>query len=611
MIRGLTDRMMPFLLAGAAVLAEVIPAIARADEPRRPNVIVILIDDMGWRDLGCYGSTYYHSPHIDRLATHGVRFTNAYAACPVCSPTRAALLTGKYPARLNLTDFIPGRSDRPDQKLLRSPFVQNLPLHEVTLAEVLHDAGYATGQFGKWHLGGVGFEPHRQGFDVSIGGDEDGSPASYFAPFRNARGKYMPGLEQAPDGEYLTDRLVAEATQFIEKNQARPFFLYLPHYAVHIPLKAKPEIAAKYRKNRQPGTQNNSLYAAMIESVDDGVGKLMKKLEDLGLAERTAVFLTSDNGGLSVSEGPDTPATSNAPLREGKGYLYEGGIRVPLIVRWPGVVKTGQISAVPASSIDFFPTILDICGVTSAIKVDGVSLAPMLRGGPLPARDALYWHYPHYSNQGGKPGGVVRSGNFKLIEFYEQGRRELFNLKSDVGEKDNLSDRHPEIVKELAAKLEGWRQGIAARMPRPNPGFVPNPQAADGSVTLPAKTADVHGVQLRYEPAPHKNTLGYWTRAEDWASWEFQLTRPGAFAVEILQGCGPGQGGSTVSVAVGGTTLPVTVEDTGGFQNFKARTIGTVKLDRPGRYELTVKPLIKKDIAVMDLRAVTLTPVNR
>jgi arylsulfatase A-like enzyme len=577
---------------------------ARAAEPL--NVIVILMDDLGQRDLGCYGSKYYRTPNIDRLAADGLRFTDAYAACPVCSPTRAALLTGRYPQRFNLTDWLPGRADRPDQKLLRPKINQHLPLEEITLAKALKSAGYVTGHIGKWHLGGKGFEPEKQGYDVNVAGDETGTALSYFAPFRNKAGRFMPGLEKAPDGEYLTDRLTAEAEKFLEQNKAKPFFLYLAHYAVHIPLTAKADVIAKYKEGR-PGEQGNPVYAAMVEAMDDSVGSLVKKLDDLKLSERTLILFTSDNGGLATLEGSTIPATINAPLRDGKGYLYEGGIRVPLIVRWPGITKAGTSTTVSACSIDFFPTVLEACGIKSEAKVDGVSLLPVLKGGDV-KRDALYWHYPHYANQGSRPGGAVRCGNYKLIEFYENERRELFDLSKDISESRNLAEEKPEVVKELAAKLNTWRKEVGAKMPTPNPDYVANPQAADGTISLPARTAEVHGVQLRFEPLPHKNTLGFWTRADDWASWEFTVTKAGTFAVEILQGCGKGQGGSEVELTVGEQVLKFTVEDTGHFQNFKEREIGTVKIDKAGKYTLSVKPTKKPAAAVMDLRAVTLKP---
>jgi arylsulfatase A len=594
------------LIAGLTLFFPGSAAIAA----EKPNVVIIVIDDLGRNDLGCYGSRYYRTPNLDKLAAGGVRFSDAYAACPVCSPTRAAIMTGKYPARLHLTDWLPGRTDRPDQRLLRPAIRQQLPLGEVTLAEALKSAGYATGHVGKWHLGGAGFGPQQQGFDVNVAGDQTGSPRSYFAPFKDAQGRSMPGLEQAPEGEYLTDRLTTEAERFIDANRDRPFFLYFPHYAVHIPLRAKQEMIAKYATDGRPGTQNNPIYAAMVESMDQSVGRVVKKLADLGLDKKTLVIFTSDNGGVSVREGANTPATTNAPLREGKGFLYEGGIRAPLIVAGAGVENPGRVSDVPVSSIDFFPTVLELCGVTSTARPDGVSIVPVLKGGGL-NRDALYWHYPHYANQGGRPGGVVRAGDMKLIEFYETDRRELFDVKREPGESRNLAADKPDVVRQLAAKLDLWRADVEAQMPRPNPDYHPNPQAADGTITLHSKTAEVHGTQLRFEAQPHKDTLGFWTQVGDWASWEFEVKKPGEFRVEILQGCGRGQGGSLVEVKVGNSVLPVTVEDTGGFQAFKAREIGTVRIDATGRQTLSVRAKTKAAAAVMDLRSVTLRPVTR
>ncbi len=596
------------LLALACLFPFARPAPA-AGAPRL-NVVVILADDLGVKDLGCCGSTYYRTPHLDGLAAAGVRFTDSYAACPVCSPTRAALLTGMYPARLNLTDWLPGRPDRPDQKLLRPDFARKLPPGVTTLADVLRANGYATAHFGKWHLGGGDADPTRRGFDVTIGGDNTGAQAIYFAPFRGPNGRFLPGLEDAPPGEYLTDRLTTEAVHFIERHRDRPFFVYLAHNAPHIPLKAKPEVVAKYAAGGAPGTQNNPIYAAMIESLDDGVGRILRKLDELKLADRTAVIFTSDNGGLSVAEGPDTPATSNAPFRAAKGYVYEGGLRVPLIVRWPGVTRPGTVSGAAVCTIDLFPTVLDLCGIKGGPAADGVSLRPALTGGAL-NRKALFWHYPHYSNQGGKPGGAVRVGSLKLIEHYEDGRNELYDLARDPGETHNLVAERPADAKALADRLDAWRRAVGARVMRPNPAYAPNPQAPDGVVTLPARTAEIRGVQVRYEPEPHKNTLGYWSRADDSVSWDFTVTTPGSFAVEALQGCGKGQGGSEVDFDFHVQTLRMTVEDTGGFQNFKPRALGTVRFAAPGRYTLTVRPTRLAGAAVMDLRAVTLRPVGK
>jgi len=586
-------------------LATVIGTFTQAAE--KLNVVLILADDLGWADLGCYGSKYHRTPNLDRLAAEGLRFTEGYASCPVCSPTRAALMTGKYPARLHLTDWLPGRGDRADQRLLRPHINQQLPLAEVTLAEILKEAGYVTGHIGKWHLGGEGFGPQQQGFDFNIGGDHTGTPLSYFAPYQANRGGKvvaMPGLEDAPQGEYLTDRYALEAEKFLDANRDKPFFLYLPHNAVHTPMKAKEELVAKYEGKLTFGKQSNPIYAAMLQSLDEAVGKVTAKLEALKIADRTLVIFTSDNGGLATIEGPNTPATINSPHREGKGWLYEGGLRVPLLVKWPGVTQAGSVTDTMVASHDIFATIIDACGAKIPAGIDGKSFSAVLKGSKDPVRNELFWHYPHYANQGGKPGGVVREGNLKLIEFYENGRRELFDVKQ--GENSNLAAAKPEVVERLAAKLEAWRKEVGAQMMTPNPNFVPNPQAKDGNITLPASTAEVFGVMLRYEPLPHKNTLGYWVNPSDWAKFEFTVTQPGTFIVEPHQGCGSGQGGSVVAFSVGDQVLEMTVEDTGHFQNFKPREIGSIKLDKPGRYELHVKPKTKAKAAVMDVRQIVL-----
>jgi arylsulfatase A len=439
----------------------------------RPNVVFILMDDLGWADVGCYGSTFYKTPNIDRLAGQGMRFTDAYAAAPVCSPTRASILTGKYPARLHLTDWLPGLPNRPNRMLLHPEFNQELPIQELVLPEVLKKLGYTSAAIGKWHLGGEGFLPQNQSFDVNIGGTSAGSPPSYFYPY-TAKAISLPGLEKGNDGEYLTDRLTAEAERFIEQHQSKPFFLYLSHYAVHIPLGARAELVKKYEGSaRGQNAQTNAVYAAMIESMDASVGRILQKLEQLGLTDNTVVVFTSDNGGLSVKEGPKTPATSNAPLRAGKGYLYEGGIREPMIIRWPGIVQPGSVCTVPVSSIDFFPTILELAGTDPKVypQVDGVSLLSLLKGRSGFSRTNLFWHYPHYSNQGGKPGGAIRSGDFKLIEFYEDGRWELYNLKEDLSEQHNLAESMPKKAAELQAKLDAWRRTTQAQMMLPNPEY--------------------------------------------------------------------------------------------------------------------------------------------
>jgi arylsulfatase A-like enzyme len=442
-------------------------SIARAETPR-PNIILIVADDLGWADLGCYGSTYHETPNLDALARRGMRFTDGYAACPVCSPSRAAILTGKYPARLHLTDWLPGRPDQPSQKLRRPPFRQQLPLEEITLAEALRPAGYASASIGKWHLGGPSFWPEHQGFDVNIGGTETGSPPGGYFRFTT------PSLRARNDAEYLTDRLTDEAIAFVERSRERPFFLYLAHYAVHIPLQARPEMVARYRARPAAGSpQDNPIYAAMIQSLDEGVGRLLRTLEQLGIDDRTVVIFTSDNGGLSVKEGPNTPSTSNSPLRAGKGYLYEGGIRVPLIIAWPGVTRPGSVSKAPVSGQDLYPTIRGIAGVapTPGQVVDSESLVPLLRGTGALRRDSLFWHYPHYANQNGKPGGAIRQGNLKLIEWYEDGQAEMFDLAADPGERKDLAVERQADVRRLRDRLARWRESVAAQMPTPNPQY--------------------------------------------------------------------------------------------------------------------------------------------
>jgi len=470
-----------FLLALLPLMALGAPEPAKP--PARPNLVFILADDLGWADLGCCGSTFYETPHLDQLAAKGMRFTDAYAACSVCSPTRASILTGKYPARLRLTDWLPGRALRPDQKLKRPDISDHLPIEEITLAEALQDGGYRTGFIGKWHLGGTNYFPENQGFDLNVGGCQRGSPPSYFSPYR------IPTLTDGPKGEYLTDRLTDEALKFIDNTGGKPFLLYLSHYAVHNPQQAKAIMVAKYRakaarlppptgpeflpegKNRARQIQNQPIYAAMVQSVDESVGRVMQKLADLGMERNTIFIFTSDNGGLSTAEGFPT---ANVPLRGGKGWHYEGGVREPLIVRWPGVTKPGSTCHAPMISTDYYPTLLEIAGLPLRPQqhVDGVSLVPLLKGGAQP-ECPLFWHYPHYSNQGGGPGGAVRVGNYKLVEWFEDMRVELFNLKDDLGEHRDLSAAMPERAAALRKQLHDWRQSIDAAMPTPNPNYDP------------------------------------------------------------------------------------------------------------------------------------------
>jgi arylsulfatase A-like enzyme len=457
-------------------------------ERKKPSFVFFLVDDLGWKDLGCYGSTFYETPNLDRLAASGMRFTNAYAACPVCSPTRASIMTGKSPARLATTDYF--GAPQPDtvdkywtkKPLLPARYDDRLPLEEVTVAEALKDHGYATFFAGKWHLGPEGFWPEDQGFDVNKGGIERGGPyggKGYFSPYGNPR------LPDGPDGEHLPDRLATETCRFIEANQDRPFLAYLSFYSVHTPLMAREDLKAKYEQKakqvRHEGpdwgkegdrqvrlVQDHAVYAGMVEAMDQAVGKVLDALDRLDLAKDTIVFFMSDNGGLSTSEGHPT---SNLPLRAGKGWLYEGGIREPMIVRWPGVTRAGSLCEEPVISTDFYPTMLEMAGLPPKPDqhVDGRSMRPFLQQTYRPDRRAFYWHYPHYGNQGGSPGGAVRVGDYKLIEFYEDNRVELYNLRDDLGEQNDLAARMPDKAAELRKMLHLWRSEVGARMPTPNP----------------------------------------------------------------------------------------------------------------------------------------------
>jgi arylsulfatase A-like enzyme len=454
-----------YLLAWSTALFLTATAAFGADSPPgRLNVVFILADDLGWRDLGCQGSTFYRTPNLDRLASQGMRFTQAYSACTVCSPTRASILTGKYPARLHITDWISGHV-RPHARLLVPDWTQHLPLSEPNLARVLGPAGYATASIGKWHLGKEPFYPEKQGFDVNIGGCDRGQPPSYVSPYG------IPTLADGVAGEFLTDRESLEAAQWIERNRDRPFFLYLASHAVHTPLMGKSHVVEKYRAlAKADAPQHNAKFAALVEALDDGVGRVLSKIDELGLAERTVVVFTSDNGGLVLNQ-----VTSNLPLRSGKGSPYEGGVRVPLLVRWPGVTSAGSVCDEPVISPDHYPTILEITGKQPprGQAADGLSLVPLLRGKPQLERDAIFWHYPHYHPGGATPYGAIRSRDWKLIEYYEDGRVELFNLGDDLQESRELSAKEPARVAALRERLQTWRTQVGAQMPRINPDHNP------------------------------------------------------------------------------------------------------------------------------------------
>ncbi|MCX6909107.1 MAG: sulfatase [Verrucomicrobia bacterium] len=432
----------PTLVAAALSLFLCSPGADAAE--RRPNIVFILTDDLGINDLGCYGRREHHTPHLDALAAEGTRFTSAYCAQPICSPSRAAIMTGKNPARLHLTTYLPGRPDCPSQKLLHPIIRQQLPLEEKTLPEYLKEAGYVSACIGKWHLGGKGFGPAEQGFDVVYAG----------------RANTTPSETEGGKGEY---DLTAHAVKFVEENRDRPFFLYLAHNTPHIPYAAKEPLVAKNSKAFEP------VYAAVIESLDDTVGLLLARLDALGLAKNTLVVFTSDNGGLHVPELKHEKITHNTPYRAGKGFLHEGGLRIPLIVRWPGRVPAGRVVNAPVVNSDWVPTLMEMCGQSVPSGLDGVSLASLLAGGEAPKRP-FFWHFPHYTNQGSQPEGAVRDGDWKLIEYYE-GRVELFNIANDISEKNNLAASEPDRVNQLRVKLDAWREVTGVQTNTPNPRF--------------------------------------------------------------------------------------------------------------------------------------------
>jgi arylsulfatase A len=462
----------------------------------RPNVLVLLIDDLGWADLGSYGSSFYETPHIDQLAADGMRFTQFYSASSICSPTRASLMTGVHPARLQLTDWIGGEQVG---ELLPAQYVRELPKETRTLGEAFRDAGYSTGYIGKWHLGREGSMPGDHGFDYSAAVNFSGSPGSYFSPYqranRNQAHADVPDLEDDAPDEYLTDRLTDLAVGFLTEHRDEPFFLILSHYAVHTPLQSKADLTHKYEIKRDAlpeqvssaylpegilgetrQRQDHPVYAGMVESTDDSVGAVLAALDDLGLAEDTIVVFVSDNGGLSTQSGPrppqNTAATSNLPLRAGKGLLYEGGIRIPLIVRWPGNVEPGTTSDQMSMTTDIFPTLLEAIGEFPGDQNDGVSLIPVLSGAGALERDTLYWHFPHYHGSGNRPGGALRHGDLKLVEWFETDSVELFDLSQDLGETRNLAIDMPALADELRVVLYLWRQNLDAQMPSPNPDWI-------------------------------------------------------------------------------------------------------------------------------------------
>jgi arylsulfatase A len=454
-----------FFIFGILALLSLV-ASAPADSEDLPNIVVIMADDLGWKDLHCYGNKLVDTVNLDRLAEQGMRFTHGYAASPVCTPTRAAMMTGMSPARLAITNHAPGNGENfslPGTGLQEAQWNTFLGLQHVTIAQRLQDAGYATGFVGKWHLSHrkgedtngkleLQLRPEHQGFDINVGGGSNGGPPSYFSPYR------IPALKDGPTGEYLPERLADECITFVKKNKGKPFFLAWWDYSVHYPFQAPEELIEKYKKKVGPGIANPT-YAAMIEGMDLAIGRFLTALDAEGVAENTLVIFTSDNGAFQADI---------SPLRGEKGYLYEGGIRVPWIVRWPGHVKSGSTCATPIISTDTFPTLLEVAGLEADADkpLDGVSIVPLLEQTGELGRDSIYFHYPNYAfHKQNRLGSAIREGQHKLILHYDDGSVELYNLNADIGEEKNLASEQPELAGRLRKKLDEWLLETGAKLP--------------------------------------------------------------------------------------------------------------------------------------------------
>jgi arylsulfatase A-like enzyme len=481
----------------------------------QPNIILILIDDLGRQDIGFHGSTFYETPNLDQLARESMVFTDAYAACPVCSPTRASIMSGQYPARIGVTNYIGSNQDHPSKgRLIDAPYIDHLPLTVKSLAASLSEGGYQTWHIGKWHLGDESYYPEQHGFDINIAGCHFGHPpAGYFSPY------HIPTLEDGPDGEYLTDRLTDEAIALINNRETdRPFFLNLCYYSVHAPIQApqeyveyfqqkahsmgldllNPFIAGEHfpcdhKNNRRilrRVLQTDPQYAAMIYALDANIGRLLQSIKQQELDENTVVIFTSDNGGLATSEGSPT---SNLPFSEGKGWMYEGGTREPLFIRWANTIEPSTFCSTPVSSPDFYPTLLDLAQVPlpSNQVFDGLSLKPLLLGGNSLERDGIFWHYPHYGNQGGTPSAAVRKDDWKLIRFFEDGREELYHVASDPGERRDVASKELAMRILLSASLSTWLSEIGALIPESNPDHTPSNHPLDHRMAIPLSHYDL------------------------------------------------------------------------------------------------------------------------
>jgi len=507
-------------------------ASCQQNSPDKPNIVFILADDLGYHDLSCMGSDYYESPNIDRIALEGMIFTHGHATCQVCSPSRASIQTGQYPARIGITDWIGAstgeewREQKRNTILLPPEYIHSLPHELITLPEALKQKGYRTFFTGKWHLGSEGSHPDDHGYDINIGGWRMGGPmGGYFSPYKN------PEMEDGPDGEQLSIRLANETAAFIREHKDTAFMAFLSFYAVHGPIQTTREKWEKYREKAESAgiaetgyimerrwpirqVQDNPVYAGLIEDMDEAVGIVLDELDELGLGDNTIVIFTSDNGGVATG---DNWSTTNLPLRGGKGYQWEGGIREPYFIRAPWLVKPGSLCEVPVTGTDFYPTLLELAGstVTPAQPIDGVSLVPLLKGGNIPERP-LYWHYPHYGNQGGDPTSIIKEGKWKLIHFWEDEHDELYDLESDLSEQTDVSAGHPDIAESMSRKLSDWLKEMDARMPVPDTAY--DPELAARQKVYSRDTA-----MLFLEKERMEYLSPDWQPNEDW--WGSQVTK--------------------------------------------------------------------------------------
>lgn len=612
-------------------------AIGLGDDKLPPNIVLVFVDDLGITDLGCYGRSEHSTPNLDAFAASGTRYTNAYCGLSICSASRAALMTGKSPSRLHLTSYLPGRADAPSQKLLNARIHSALPLEEKTIAEELKLLGYRTGLFGKWHLGGGEHGPTHQGFDIAVE-----------APARGSLGDISTAEATGIGGGKSEFLITREAIKFMNADDSSPFFCYIPHHIPHIMLEATEDDLAKHKDAYSP------LYAANMESMDHSFGILMSAIEKLPTTRDTLVIFTSDNGGLHVPELHPEPVSHNAPFRAGKGYLYEGGLRIPFLVRsMKGKIGSGRVVDEPISQLDLFPTLIRSAGGKVSTRVgpiDGVDLYDhWFQGKSLPTDRSLYWDFPHYTNQGSRPASAMRQGNWKLVFHHEDETVELFNLAADPQERNNLADREPQKAASMTARLMKWRDSVGAQRCTPNPEWDPELhrkiyvdkdstkleadrtakeiglawrewrslmdqavqgrksilKSPEGTITLWASEAKAHGKNIRYEPEPYKNVVGYWTEVDDWAEWQFTVPEDGEYEIEMQYGCGGGNGGSRVNLVCQDQTIEFTVKETGHFQHMIYEPLGALNL-KMGQASIEVRPQNKTNIAVMDIRKIVL-----